>query len=48
VYEVDYANSLMPPLQWNFLAPYLTGSNSVLSVNDTNPAPQRFYRVKVW
>jgi unsaturated chondroitin disaccharide hydrolase len=48
VYEVDYANSLTPPLQWNFLAPYLTGSNSVLSVNDTNPAPQRFYRVKVW
>ena len=48
VYEVDYADSLTPPPQWNVLAPSLTGSNSVISINDTNPAPQRFYRVKVW
>jgi hypothetical protein len=48
VYEADYANSLAVPSQWNALAPFLTGSNSVISVNDTNPSPQRFYRVKVW
>jgi hypothetical protein len=47
VYEVDYANSLTPPIPWNVLASYFTGSNFVISVNDTNPAPQRFYRVKV-
>ncbi|MFZ1073595.1 MAG: glycoside hydrolase family 88 protein [Verrucomicrobiia bacterium] len=48
VYEVDYADSLAPPALWNSLAPDQTGSNSVISVNDTNPAPQRFYRVKAW
>jgi hypothetical protein len=48
VYELDYANSLTPPLQWNFLPPYLTGSNSVISITDTNPASPRFYRVKAW
>ena len=49
VYEVDYANSLTPPpTQWNVLVPYLTGSNSTISVSDTNLVPQRFYRVKVW
>jgi hypothetical protein len=48
VYEVDYANSLTPPPQWNVLVPNLTGSNSVILINDTNLAPQRFYRVKVW
>jgi hypothetical protein len=48
VYEVDYANSLTPPIQWNFLPPYLIGSNAVISVNDTNSSPQQFYRVKAW
>ena len=48
VYEVDYANSLTPPTQWNVLAPDQTGSNFVISINDTNLVPQRFYRVKVW
>src|SRR5208282_4462094 len=46
LYEVDYANSLTPPPQWSILASNLTGSDSVISINDTNPAPQRFYRVK--
>ncbi len=48
IYEVDYADNLMPPIQWNPLAPYLTGSNAVISINDTNSEPQRFYRVKAW
>jgi hypothetical protein len=48
VYEMDYADSLAPPTQWNVLAPNQTGSNSVILINDTNAAPQRFYRVKVW
>ena len=48
VYEVDYANSLMPPTQWNVLVPDLTGSNSMISITDTNLAPRRFYRVKAW
>jgi unsaturated chondroitin disaccharide hydrolase len=47
LYEVDYANSLMPPLQWSILASNLIGSNSVISINDTSSVPQRFYRVKV-
>jgi Bacterial Ig domain/Bacterial cadherin-like domain/Glycosyl Hydrolase Family 88 len=47
LYEVDYANSLTPPQLWSVLASNLIGSNSVISINDTNPAPQRFYRVKV-
>jgi hypothetical protein len=47
LYEVDYANSLVAPLQWNILASNLIGSNSVISINDTNTALQRFYRVKV-
>lgn len=46
LYEVDYANSLTPPPQWSILASNLAGSDSVISINDTNPAPQRFYRVK--
>ncbi len=46
LYEVDYANSLTPPLQWSILASNLIGSNSVISINDTISAPQRFYRVK--
>ena len=46
LYEVDYANSLVPPLQWNILASNLIGSNTVISINDTNRALQRFYRVK--
>lgn len=48
VFEVDSANSLTPPLQWNLLVPYVTGSNSITSVHDTHPSPQRFYRVKAW
>ena len=49
VYEVDYANSLTPlPTQWNVLVPYFTGSNSTISVTDTNLVPQRFYRAKAW
>jgi len=48
VYEVDYANTLMPPTQWNFLPPYVTGSNLTMSITDTNLATQRFYRVKAW
>ncbi|HEV2438268.1 MAG TPA: Ig-like domain-containing protein [Verrucomicrobiae bacterium] len=48
VYEVDYANSLTPPIQWSLLPPYLSGSNFVISVSDTNPAPLRFYRIKAW
>ncbi len=49
VYEVDYANSLTPlPTQWNVLVPYFTGSNSTISVTDTNLIPQRFYRAKAW
>ena len=48
VYEVDYANSLIPRTQWNFLPHYLTGSDLTMSITDTNPATQRFYRVKVW
>jgi hypothetical protein len=47
LYEVDYADSLTPPQQWNILASNINGSDSVISINDTNPAPQRFYRVKV-
>ncbi len=49
VYQMQYANSLTPsPSQWNILVPYLVGSNTVMSVTDTNPVPQRFYRVRVW
>jgi hypothetical protein len=49
VYQMQYANSLTPsPSQWNVLVPYLVGSNTVMSVTDTNPVPQRFYRVRVW
>ena len=47
LYEVDYANSLAPPPQWNILASIPIGSDSVISVTDTNTAVQRFYRVKV-
>jgi unsaturated chondroitin disaccharide hydrolase len=46
LYEVDYADSLTPPQQWSILASNLIGSDSVISINDTNPTPQRFYRVK--
>jgi unsaturated chondroitin disaccharide hydrolase len=46
LYEVDYASSLTPPQQWSILASNLIGSNSVISINDTSPASQRFYRVK--
>ncbi len=46
LYQVDYANSLTPPPQWSILASNLIGSDSMISINDTNPAPQRFYRVK--
>ena len=46
LYEVDYVDGLTPPLQWSTLASNLTGSDSVISINDTNRAPQRFYRVK--
>jgi hypothetical protein len=46
LYEVDYVDSLMPPLQWNILASNLIGSDAVISINDTNSSPQRFYRVK--
>lgn len=46
LYEVDYANTLKPPPQWSVLASNLIGSDSVISINDTNPALQRFYRVK--
>jgi hypothetical protein len=46
LYEVDYANSLTPPQQWSILASNLPGLDSIISINDTNPAPQRFYRVK--
>ena len=35
LYEVDYANSLTPPLQWSVLASNIIGSNSVISINDT-------------
>jgi unsaturated chondroitin disaccharide hydrolase len=49
VYQVQYADSLTPlPTQWNVLVPYLVGSNTVISVTDTNSVPQRFYRVGVW
>jgi hypothetical protein len=49
VYQMQYANSLSPPPSpWNILVPYLIGSNNVISVVDSNPAPQRFYRVGVW
>jgi hypothetical protein len=49
VYEVEYANNLTPPpTQWNVLVPFFTGSNSTISVTDTNLVPQRFYRVKAW
>jgi hypothetical protein len=44
---VDYTDSLTSPPQWSILASNLIGSDYVISVNDTNPAPQRFYRVKV-
>jgi hypothetical protein len=47
LYEVDYTDSLMPPQFWSVLVPNLIGSGSVISINDTNPPPQRFYRVKV-
>jgi hypothetical protein len=46
LYEVDDANSLTPPQQWSILASNLPGLDSVISINDTNSAPQRFYRVK--
>jgi unsaturated chondroitin disaccharide hydrolase len=49
VYQVQYANSLTPPpTQWNVLVPFFTGSNSTISVTDTNLVPRRFYRVKAW
>jgi hypothetical protein len=46
LYEVDYADSLAPPPPWSILASNLIGSDALISINDTNPAPQRFYRVK--
>lgn len=46
LYEVDYADSLTPPQLWSILASNLIGSGSVISINDTNSVPQRFYRVK--
>jgi unsaturated chondroitin disaccharide hydrolase len=46
LYEVDYTSSLTPPQQWSVLASNLAGSDSVISVNDTNPTLPRFYRVK--
>ena len=48
LYEVDCASSLVPPPQWSILAPNLIGSNSVISITDTNAALQRFYRVVAW
>lgn len=48
VYQVDFTDSLTPPLQWSLLTPYLMGSNTIISVNDTNSVRPRFYRVTAW
>jgi Big-like domain-containing protein/glycosyl hydrolase family 88/cadherin-like protein len=46
LYELDYADSLTSPQPWSILASNLTGYDSMISITDTNPTPQRFYRVK--
>ena len=44
-YFVQYLNSLAPPANWLVLATNIPGSGTVVSITDTNPPNQRFYRV---
>ncbi len=46
-YYVQYVNSLPTSGGWQLLATNLAGTGSALSVNDTNPAALRFYRVGI-
>lgn len=44
MYFVQYLDSLLPSASWQFLATNISGSGSFISVIDTNPPNQRFYR----
>ena len=44
-YFVQCVDSLVPNANWNVLATNLPGSGSIITVQDTNPPAQRFYRV---
>lgn len=44
-YFVQYLDSSLPSANWQVLATNISGSGSVVSVSDTNPANTRFYRV---
>ena len=44
-YFVQYLDSLALSANWQILATNISGSGSVISINDTNPPDLRFYRV---
>ena len=46
LYEVDYTTDLTPPPVWSVLASNIVGSNTVVTITDTNILSQRYYRVK--
>ena len=46
VYEVDYTDDLTPPSTWSVLASNIIGSNTFITITDTNSLSQRYYRVK--
>jgi hypothetical protein len=47
LYDVQYSDDLTGVGIWMSLSTNLTGSGTMRSVADTNPAPRRFYRVEV-
>jgi len=47
MYRVEYQNDLLAPGPWSILASNIAGSGLPMSISDTNPPAQRFYRIVV-
>ena len=45
LYHVEYVDNLTTVVPWSILATNLVGTGAVMSISDTNPPNQRFYRV---
>jgi unsaturated chondroitin disaccharide hydrolase len=44
-YFIQYADELFSPMNWSPLTTNIAGTGAMISVTDTNPSAQRFYRI---